>query len=177
MRILALNPKVVDFDPKDPDGVIRDFVQRCEDRGEIALWRLCFSGFDNDPRELIEIPAAQRFARRLIDLGLLITLEQPRPGNAYIIRNDNPGLDGLVVHAISRGAGEVKRRGKRVSVNFDIDIAAYFTCLLKTLKERGVAKVEEIIEIHSRFDPLKGSSKFAAESAFTDALQRQQPAW
>ncbi len=174
MKIIIDSPelKIAEFESTVLDRVVRDFIQRCEDRNELTRWRVCFSGFDNDTRELIEIPEARNLAKRLIDLGLLIILEQPMPRGAYVVQQDTPGLDGLGVHAIARCVGDVKRRGKRVNIAIDIDIASYFTDLLKPLKERGnasaslIAGIEKIIAAQQKFDPLKGSSKLAADAVF-----------
>lgn len=182
MRILSLTNQVVDFDPGDSDEVVLGFIQRCEDRDEVAQWRLCFAGFDDDSRELIEIPAAREFAKRLIRLGLLVALRTPEPGKSPFIVQSDPALDGFGLHAISCGHGEVKRRGKRVSVESGIDIPGYFTDLLKTLEERKaplqlIAKVKEVIKVQSRFDPLRGTCMFATESAFANVLRQQPPSW
>lgn len=174
--------KIVDFDPRDSNAVIEKFIERCEDREELISWRISFSGFNDDPRELIEIPAAREFAKRLIDRGILVTLLQPQPQGAYISQIDTPALDALGVHAIAVGLGEVKRKGKRVNITMDIDIVDYFTALLKTLKERCVDphlihSIEKIIEKQQAFDPLSGSSKFAADVAFDEKMQKKQPTW
>ncbi len=121
---------------------------------------------------MIEIPEARKFAQRLVELGLLLILEQPKPQGAYVVQKDIPGLDGLGVHAIARCVGDVRRKGKRVNIGIDIDIASYFTDLLTPLKKRSnvppslIAGMEKIIANQNSFDPLKGSSKLAADTVF-----------
>lgn len=184
MNILSYDPLIrcVDFHPDDPDEAVEKFIVRCEEKTEIATWRMCFAGFDDDPRELIEIPEANEFAKRLIDLGILITLIHPQPKGAYIFQNDTPGLDGLTVHAISRGIGDVRRRGKRVNIGFDVDIVGYFMALLNTCKQRKVPqdiieKMERLIERQTAFDPLRGSGRFAADSKFEKEMLEQPSQW
>ncbi len=168
--------KIVEFEPTASDEVVHDFIQQCLNHNELTCWRVCFSGFDDDPRELIEIPEAREFAQRLIDLGLLIILELPIPQGAYMVQQDTPGLNGLGVHGIARCAGEVRRRGKRVNIGMNIDWASYFTDLLKPLKERSdtpaslIAGIERIIANQSKFDPLRGSSKLAADAVFNSKM-------
>lgn len=174
--------KIVEFDPSDSDADIETFIARCERLDQMNSWRVCISSFDDDPRELIEIPEARQFARRLIDRGILPSLELPMPDGSYILQIDAPGLDGLAIHAISNGSGEVRRKGKRVHIGMDIDIVSYFTDLLKTLKERKapaslIQSVEKAIENKSKFDPLQGSSKFLADTAFDEVMRQNDEKW
>lgn len=184
MQILINDPdlKIIDVDPKDSDRVITDFIRRCSDRNEFILWRISFSGFNDDPRELIEIPEARKFAERLIDLGILIILQQPVHGGSHHVQKDIPALDGIGVHGIARSVGEVRRKGKRVNIGMDIDIASYFADFLKPLKKYGapdilIKKVEAVIEARKEFDPLQGSSKFLADRAFDAEQEGIDPSW
>ncbi len=175
---------IVEFDPSDSDEVIRRFINRHANNpnGRICMWRICMSSFDNDKRELIEIPEARQFARRLIDLGLLPMLELPMPDGSYIMQTDAPGLNGLALHAISNGAGQVRRRGKRVHIGMDIDAVGYFTDMLKSFKEQDAPEsmlraIERIIENQSKFDPLRGSSKFIADEAMDEFMKQNDDKW
>lgn len=180
MKVLAYSHdlKMVDFHPKDSDKVIHEFIQKCEQGGDIVTWNISIDGFNNDPRELIEIPEARDFAARLVDLGILITLLQPKPTEgSYQIQSDCPGLNGLSLYAISCESGKVKRHGKRVSIRMNIDLVGYFSALLKTLKERNapadvIASLEEGIAKRKEFDPISGSSKFISDTVFDEVVSR-----
>ena len=64
----------------------------------------------------------------------------------------------------------------------DIDIVGYFTSMLKTLEEREAPEgiinaVKKVLKNKKKFDPLRGSSKFIADRAFDEILEKRDPKW
>lgn len=186
MNILIEEPdiKIVDVGPADSNKTISRFLTRCEQLHQQLKWRVSYSGFDDDPRELIQIPAAQEFSRRLIRLGFLTVLMPPESGKPYIVQNHCPGLDGVGVHAISVGVGDVKRRGRKVNIGMDIDIGAYFSNLLIGLRLRKahpdvIKLVERVVKQQQEFDPLKGSGHLTASNVVDAEIAEslKDPPW
>lgn len=173
------NADIIEFHPNDSDETILGFI-RHGGGYEMGRWKICLSSFDDDPRELIEIPRACQFARRLVNLGILPLLTFPKPGGYALVEDNAPGLSGIALHATANGSGRIQRRGGKVHITMDVDMVGYFKELLKAVKERKddppkdiITMLEGVIEKQSKFDPLKGSSKFISDIAFDEASMQR----
>lgn len=97
---------------------------------------LTISGYDNDPRELWEIPEVIKFCKKLIDLGFPALLKmgggldekEPMPGH--------PGFGVLEIWLIA--TGRIQAKG-----NYDISKADYETALKLVLDSN--VKIKKIL--------------------------------
>ncbi|MHA2279789.1 MAG: hypothetical protein ACXAC5_02705 [Promethearchaeota archaeon] len=174
MRIVDPIRKIVEFVVTDENEEISHFAHNC---GDAFQWVVLMGGFDDDPRELIEIPEARHLGQRLIDLGILAVMVQPRPDGT---RSHKAALDAIDLHCIARGVGSVRRQGKQVWTKQQVPMVEYFRDLRRSYIAAGappqsLVQLNELIKkFEIRFNPLDGTADFAMDAASDVEITRQK---
>ena len=182
MKVIDPIRKVFEFSVKDRDGDIRAFIAMAgEDKFD---WSATMCGFDDDPRELTEIPEARKLAQRLINLGMLSIMIQPRPDGS----SDRPtfALDAIHLHICAHGIGSVRRYKGKTWTRHQVLMVPYFHDLRRSMVAVGATMncLETIDKIITRLeeapiDPLDGSADFVkdVEDDLQQWSQRSMAGW